>query len=300
MKKSILFMLFLLSISYSVFGQITVSGRVIDNYGEPVIGIIIKVKDTLQGTVTDIDGKFIIEVKDENTILIFERHNMTPLELKASVILAIKGEVFLFSDMDCILTTKTIAVYEGSLDINYWSGIFYNPYGIMISKGFYSKKEQENRKYFLLGAGYSTNFKSNSDFYGGFGTDAIGRYMYYIFQQTTFNKSETENRITTHFIGSSSNLKFIKTSLSYGIGHQIFSKTGIENNKTDNYGIRLGLSKRIKYIGAISAKSFYWQDYWAWEANITKDFKRKIHTSISYRQTTQDFKEINLTLGYIF
>ncbi len=34
MKKSILFMLFLLLISYSVFGQVTVSGEVISIYGE--------------------------------------------------------------------------------------------------------------------------------------------------------------------------------------------------------------------------------------------------------------------------
>ncbi len=62
------------------------SGRVVDNYGEPMIGIIIKVKDTLQVTVTDLDGKSTIEVKDKNTILVFERHNSEPLEIRASEI----------------------------------------------------------------------------------------------------------------------------------------------------------------------------------------------------------------------
>lgn len=304
MKKSILFILFLFYFSTSVFGQITVSGRVIDNYGEPVIGIIIKVKDTLQGTVTDIDGKFTINVKDENTILIFERHNMPPLELKISAILAIKGEVFLFSDMDCILTTKIITVYKSPLEINYWSGIFYNPYGITVSKGWYFNKEQEKRKYFSLSVGYSTNFKKNTDFYGSAGTDLLGQHIYYAFQQTIFNKSETENKIATHFMGSSSYLKFIKTSLSYGIGHQKFSKKGIENNKVENFGVNAGLSKYLNFAElSISAKSFYWQDYWAWEANLNKEFyyrKIRLNTAISYRQTTQDFKEINLTLGYIF
>lgn len=302
MKKSILFILFLFYFSTSVFGQITVKGKIVDARGRLILcPVAIKNSNSTYSTTTN-TGNFEIEVKSKNDSLIFSSAGRDSQKFIANKI--INDSIVTLKSRNVCTFTGTRVVYVSPLEIKYWSGLFYNPYGIVLSKGFYLNKEQENRTYFLFRAGYSTNFKSNSDFYGGFGTDAIGRYMYYIFQQTTFNKSETENRITTHFIGSSSNLKFIKTSLSYGIGHQIFSKTGIENNKTDNYGIRLGLSKKIKYIGTISAKSFYWQDYWAWDIRFNKEFRYKrrlrFNTDINYRQTTPHFKEVNLTLGYIF
>ena len=307
MKKSILFILFLLLISYSVFGQITVSGRVVDGNGEPIIGFIIKVKDTLQGTVTDADGKFTIDVKDENTILVFKRHNTDkPLELKASEIdqdIIWQTTRVIASGFGCVYRIPIITVYKGSLDINYWSGLFYNPYGIMVSKGFYSnkEKEKENRTYFLFEAGYSTNFKGNVDFYGSAGTDLLGQHIYYTFQQTAINKLETENKITTHLLESSTGLKYF--GVMYGIGYQQFQRKGIENSLKKNWGANIGIAKSIKYVGILYFKSFYWQDYWAWETNLNKEFyyrKLRLSTAISYRQTTQDFKEVNLTLGYIF
>ena len=70
MKKSILFMLFLLMISYSVFGQISVKGKVVDENGENLAGVTIKIKGTEMGTLTDIDGEFEIVVRNENESLI--------------------------------------------------------------------------------------------------------------------------------------------------------------------------------------------------------------------------------------
>ncbi|WP_338814222.1 carboxypeptidase-like regulatory domain-containing protein [Bernardetia sp. Wsw4-3y2] len=293
MKKSILFILFLFSVSCSVFGQIRMSGKVfIDSIGQTSPGTTIQIKGTTRGTMADIDGNFEIEVEDENDILVFRCIGCRSLEIIAS-----ETTQTIILQSKVILEDAVCRIPYYPLKINYWSGIFYNPYGISLSKFWdYSFLKRGVG----LDGGYSSNFEHNSDFYGQLKTKLFKRTIYYKFQQTTFYKSEIENRITTHLFKSSSYLKFIKTGISYGISHQTFSKTGIENIKTDNYGIHLGLSKNIKYIGNISAKSFYWQDYWAWEANLSKDFKRKIHTAISYRQTTQDFKEINLTLGYIF
>lgn len=42
----------------------TVRGRVIDIYGEPLIGATIREKGGANGTVTDIDGKFFLSVPD--------------------------------------------------------------------------------------------------------------------------------------------------------------------------------------------------------------------------------------------
>ncbi len=292
-------------ISYSVFGQISVSGRVIDGRvidgsGEPMRGFTIKVKDTLQGTVTDFDGKFTIEVKEENTILVFERHNTdNPLEIKAS---EIDGDIFLYKNNSntSVCINYSVVDYH-SLTISYWGGLFYNPYGIKIHKDWYLSKERNNEKYFSTEIGYRTNFRNNSDFYGRLATEIVGQYIYYTFQQTIIDNQNTQNKITTHLLEGNSDLKYF--GIMYGIGYQQFERKGIKNNLKKNWGTNIGIARRIKYIGLLYFKSFYWQDYWAWEANLNKSIyykKLRLNTAISYRQTTHHFKEINLTLGYIF
>lgn len=55
-----------------IFAQITISGTVTDNeYNEPVIGANIFVVGTTTGTVTDIDGKYTLEVPDKEAQLKF-------------------------------------------------------------------------------------------------------------------------------------------------------------------------------------------------------------------------------------
>ncbi len=51
--------------------RLRIDGRVIDEQGEPLPGVSILVKGTQQGMITDANGRFSIEVPDENTILVF-------------------------------------------------------------------------------------------------------------------------------------------------------------------------------------------------------------------------------------
>ena len=293
MKKIILSLVFVLSLSYVALGQIVVKGKIVDKEQGTLPIATVQIKGTTKGTQTDINGNFELEVESQNDILIFRCIGYIPLEIPAS---KVDSVIYLQPKV----TTVTLTCYfpDTSPKLNYWGGLFYNPYGISVSKYWdYSFLKRG----IDINAGYSTNFKNNSDFYGEFGTRIFTKFISYKFQQTTFEKSDKENRIRTHFLESSSSLKFI--NLTYGIGHQSFLKKGIENHELQNYGISLGLRKSIKYIGSLSAKSFYWQDYWAWEANLNRRFfyrKLRLNTGISYRQIAQDFKEINLTLGYMF
>ncbi|ADY28579.1 MULTISPECIES: SusC/RagA family TonB-linked outer membrane protein [Cellulophaga] len=70
-QKSILFFLFLCSLQ--MFGQSkTVTGEVKDPEGVPIPGVSVFAKNTSNGTETDFDGKFTIDLSDsENTILVF-------------------------------------------------------------------------------------------------------------------------------------------------------------------------------------------------------------------------------------
>ncbi|WP_291725387.1 carboxypeptidase-like regulatory domain-containing protein [Bernardetia sp.] len=294
MKKVILSLLFILSFSYATLGQILVKGKVISDYGA-LPGAIVQVKETDRSTITDIEGRFLITVENKDDILIFRCVGYETKEMTASKIGKNKNIVLLEQP---VLDHPTISY---PLIINYWSGVLYNPYGISISKTrrFYSLNFNIDFDF-----GYGTNFKENQDFYCKVGTDILKKVFYYKFQQTTFEDLDVKNIVTTHSLISKSNLKPIKTELLYGIGYQKFLWKGVENDKSTNFGVHLEVSKYIHLIRfCISAKSFYWQEYWAWEANLNRKFyyeKLELNTGISYRQIAQDFKEVNLTLGYIF
>ena len=56
-------------ISATMMAQITVSGSVIDMQGEPIVGATIRESGTRSAAVTDVDGKYAINVQDANAIL---------------------------------------------------------------------------------------------------------------------------------------------------------------------------------------------------------------------------------------
>ena len=47
-----------------------ISGTVVDSNGEPIIGANVLEKGTTNGTITDVEGKFILEVDDRASILV--------------------------------------------------------------------------------------------------------------------------------------------------------------------------------------------------------------------------------------
>ena len=74
-KKYIIFnlcLVFLLAFTLAAYAQNTrtVTGTVMDDLGEPIIGAAVKVVDSPVGTVTDIDGKFSLSVKEGSKLTI--------------------------------------------------------------------------------------------------------------------------------------------------------------------------------------------------------------------------------------
>src|SRR5690554_4835741 len=72
--------LFLFTSSF-MFAQVDVRGKVIDTTGESLIGVNVVIKDSRQGTVTDIDGNFSLEVPSLNNTLVFSYVGYTELEV---------------------------------------------------------------------------------------------------------------------------------------------------------------------------------------------------------------------------
>lgn len=65
---TLLFVAFMLIYASSIFAQTTVktTGRVCDKAGEPMIGVSIVLKETSNGTVTDLDGNYSLNIPIEN------------------------------------------------------------------------------------------------------------------------------------------------------------------------------------------------------------------------------------------
>lgn len=66
--KKNLMLLFFLGMSFVTFAQSTITGKVTDQKGEPIIGASIKAKGTGVGTITDINGAF--KISSNGTLLI--------------------------------------------------------------------------------------------------------------------------------------------------------------------------------------------------------------------------------------
>lgn len=81
-KERFLFVLLALFVSIVTYAQSTqYSGTVLDAAGEPIIGASVLQKGTLNGTVTDVDGSFVINVEPE-TILAVSCIGYVDVELK--------------------------------------------------------------------------------------------------------------------------------------------------------------------------------------------------------------------------
>lgn len=84
-----------LAVPTALAQDITVTGQVLDATGhEPLIGVSVLQKGSSKGTITDIDGKFVLKATPSSTI-VFSYVGYTPVEMKAS---AVKGTILMSED----------------------------------------------------------------------------------------------------------------------------------------------------------------------------------------------------------
>ncbi|MBR4565284.1 MAG: SusC/RagA family TonB-linked outer membrane protein [Paludibacteraceae bacterium] len=81
--KKIFTLLFLAALSVGLYAQKQVSGVVVDANGEPVIGASIQASGTTQGTISDYDGRFEMEVPESVKTLVVSFVGMATKEVAA-------------------------------------------------------------------------------------------------------------------------------------------------------------------------------------------------------------------------
>ena len=69
LRKALLSFVLLLA-STAIYSQTEITGSVVDDLGEGVIGATVMEKDTSNGTVTDLDGNFKLNVEAGKTLVI--------------------------------------------------------------------------------------------------------------------------------------------------------------------------------------------------------------------------------------
>ncbi len=104
MKKNFKTFLMGMFVLFTVYAQaqVHVSGTVRDNTGDFLPGVSIVVQGTTQGTVTDIDGKYSLNVPDSQSVLVFSFVGMETQEINVG------GR----ANIDVVLNLSTIGVDE--------------------------------------------------------------------------------------------------------------------------------------------------------------------------------------------
>ncbi|MGL5261323.1 MAG: carboxypeptidase-like regulatory domain-containing protein, partial [Bacteroides sp.] len=62
---------------------ITIRGKVVDDFGDPLPGATVRPKGEKTGTTTDMDGNFSLTVSSKNSVLLISFIGFTPKEVKA-------------------------------------------------------------------------------------------------------------------------------------------------------------------------------------------------------------------------
>lgn len=109
MKKKLMLFLSLLFITVGILtAQTQVSGVVVDELGEPIIGATIQVKGTMQGTVTDFNGTFTMAVPEDGRIFVVSYVGMITQEV------AIRPNLRIVMESDSKLLEEVVVVGYGT------------------------------------------------------------------------------------------------------------------------------------------------------------------------------------------
>ena len=90
--------------------NVTVTGKVVDDAGEPLIGVSIQIKDTGKGTSTDVNGNYTLSMSSGST-LVFSYIGMKTVQRKVSK----GGKLDITMENDANMLDEVVAVGYGSM-----------------------------------------------------------------------------------------------------------------------------------------------------------------------------------------
>lgn len=110
-----LFLSVFMLIAWPVSASVNVTGKVIDNTDEPLIGASVVVKGESRGVVTDMDGVFSIKVPDNNSVIVVSYVGYMPKEINAASV--VKNQTIVL-DKDNAELEEVVVIGYGSVKKN--------------------------------------------------------------------------------------------------------------------------------------------------------------------------------------
>jgi TonB-linked SusC/RagA family outer membrane protein len=111
-KRVLIILLFLCNLSYSqiALSQVNINGKVVDNKGEPLIGVNVVIKGTTKGTFTDTEGNFALIAPTENVSLKFSYIGYKTAEIVADS----KTKISIVLEDSAIKTDEVVVIGYGT------------------------------------------------------------------------------------------------------------------------------------------------------------------------------------------
>jgi hypothetical protein len=287
LKKRLTLTLLGLIITLTTWCQVTVTGTVISSDDKsPIPGVSIVEKGTTNGTVTQADGRFSINVNDEKSILQFYFIGYVTHEEPVNG----RDNINVTLKIDCIrdwFDVQKIGLYLNSGVINNPVGgkfeIAFPAYfgrGTLSSSISYQTDFDKNK--FITGDLKLKHFIFNCDF------DMDAAWYYRTFESGDFNS--TANSLETNF-------NFNKFGLIVGLSHLDYNPT--IDRRTFNgpvVGLRACINGPLRLV--ISGKAAIYKDKLEYFGEILRD-SRYINLFVKYYKL-DTFSEISLGIGTIF
>lgn len=265
------------------WGQFKVVGKVYskaEKLGIP--GAEILEKGTKNGVITNINGDFELNVKDENSNIIvsFIGYQSKEVEIRG------KEELIIQLQNDCNIDWFDL----NNISLNLFSGLINTPIGGEINVSFPLKKEVPVLK---TSISYQSNFKNNRFLNGNVG-------FYHLFESCEFNADININYKSLIFDQSldlsirniSTNLNFNKFGLIVGLGN-----LNERSEKTTLYSPTIGFRTwaKMPLWLSIEARSTINKQFVESNIKINRPFKL-FSTFISF-YSIRDFNELTVGLG---
>ena len=300
MKQITLFFWSLLITFQLTYGQVTIKGYVYDKETqEPLIGVTVIEKDTENGTTTNLDGYFELEV------------NTTPIALVFSYVGAITKEE-LITDADkshkIELIENFVNVKEIILNSNGYrklgrigiqSGINYTPYGLHLSN--VTPYLFKQFVLFKTSFTYMTNFQENSYLNVSLSKlDLLNNYDFTLhlnarYNQKKFRIDQIDWLIQEYNITSLIQIR--RQGLTLGYGYQ-----SVDNQEVDSgsHGLVIGLGSQIYRTLYAESQIKYWGDYWQYTFKMSYEIpKTKLELNTAFEKVL-DYKEWQFGVSYRF
>lgn len=283
MVRLIIIILISLSTGATAFSQVIITGTVIaKDDGLPLPAVTVIEKGTKNGTLTNEDGTFNIEVSDPNSTLIFSFVGMRTKE----VLLTGRRQILVETKWDCykdFFDSQQIMVYANS-------GVINNPLGGQIElaspwllggviKGLYSYQTNLNENEYQRGHLEFAHYISNCDF------DIDFRWSY---RKVAFDKNL---RSTANSFEADLNLG--RPKIIAGYSHLNFNET--ETNNLSGILIGFGTYFSVPLYPTAIAKVALYKDKIEYHASIQGGYRRFLCFVKFYK--IDSFNEVSIGIG---